>query len=355
MAELINTVDPVEQDNSSAVLPARTTVARQRHTAARWKLNWANSERAMVGSDSQRGRLLRAMSLESLRGFESVARHLSFTAAAEELCLTQSAVSKQVKALEESIGRLVFLRGSGSISLTTEGSLLYHGVRTMLGQMENLLERIVRPPRAAVSVSVTPSFASLWLAPRLQRFRDAEPLVDLRVDGSEVQAALDKEGFDVGIRLSDTAPTRGQWTALARERIMIVAAPRLARGIRELSDLRSVALLNFHDPLNRFPWMSWTNWLARRGMVQHREQPVLHFSQYEHLVKAATEGVGVALGRTPLVLPLLHGKALENVLPDEIEDGLAYHIGMSERARQREEVLRFCAWVSAEMAARPEG
>lgn len=107
---------------------------------------------------------LRAMSLDAIRGFESAARHLSFTAAAEELFLTQSAVSKQVKSLENSLGKALFLRGGKGLSLTPEGRQLFEAARTALAQLASAVDGLLAVDRVSVSVTTTPSFAALWLA-----------------------------------------------------------------------------------------------------------------------------------------------------------------------------------------------
>ena len=104
---------------------------------------------------------LRAMSLDAIRGFESAARHLSFTAAAEELCITQSAVSKQVKNLEDALGAALFLRGGKGLSLTTKGRELYEAARAALGQLASAVDRLQAVDRESVAVTATPSFAAL--------------------------------------------------------------------------------------------------------------------------------------------------------------------------------------------------
>lgn len=290
---------------------------------------------------------LRAMSLDALRGFDSAARHLSFTAAADELCLTQSAISKQIKSLEDALGVPLFLRGAKGLSLTPEGRLLQQAARAAIEQLAGTVERLIAPERSAISVTTTPSFASLWLVPRLARFQADAPDIDVRVDASEAIAYLDRDGFDIAIRLS---PPGQAAVALVRERLMLVAAPTVAARIHRASDIRAVTLLVYHDPNARFGWMSWGEWYRRLGLTAAASQPCLYFSRYEHVVAAAAEGAGVAIGRTPLILPLLASGELQVVLPDAGIDGMEYQVVMSEHAQARPAVQRFQAWLTRELA-----
>ncbi|MBI5258276.1 MAG: LysR family transcriptional regulator [Burkholderiales bacterium] len=297
-------------------------------------------------------RLLRAMSLDALRGFEAAARSLSFTAAAEELSLSQSAVSKQVKALEDLLGRPLFVRGPRGLGLTTEGRQLHEGVRLALQQLEALLERVVQPAeRPAVDISTTPSFASLWLVPRLAAFRAEAPDVDVRIDASETPRALDREGFDLAVRLARPEQAEAGWQLLARERLMLVAAPALARRLRQVADLATAPLLVFNHPVERHAGMAWAHWQARLGWTSSAETPVYQFSQYEQVLGAAAEGLGLAIGRSPLVLPALHAGALEVVLPATTQQGLGHYLVQRSDTAPRPAAHRFAQWLARSLAA----
>ncbi len=290
--------------------------------------------------------VLRAMSLDALRGFDSAARHLSFTAAADELCLTQSAISKQIKSLEDALGVPLFLRGAKGLSLTPEGRQLQQAARQAIEQLAGTVERLLAPERSAISVTTTPSFASLWLVPRLARFQAEAPEIDVRIDASEAIANLDRDGFDLAIRLS---PPGQAATALLRERLMLVAAPPVAARIHCPGDIRDATLLVYHDPNARFGWMSWGEWYRRLGLTAAVSQPCLYFSRYEHVVAAAAEGAGVAIGRTPLILPLLARGELQVVLPDAGIDGMEYQVVIADHADARPAVHRFEAWLTREL------
>ncbi len=290
------------------------------------------------------------MSLDAIRGFESAARHLSFTAAAEELCITQSAVSKQVKSLEDALGTALFLRGGKGLSLTPEGRQLFEAARASLTQLASAVDRLLAADRVSVSVSTTPSFAALWLAPKLAQFQQLEPAIDVRVDASEARANLEREGLDMAVRLSPVLPGEPGPPPLLQEQALLVAAPGLAARIKTADGILRTPLLVYYDPATRFPWMSWPAWYERLGLKQSAQQPCLYFSQYEHVVTAALQGAGIAIGRTPLVLPLLRSGQLEVVLPGESVAGLGYRIVMSAHSAERPAVQKFRAWLERELA-----
>lgn len=290
------------------------------------------------------------MSLDAIRGFESAARHLSFTAAAEELCITQSAVSKQVKSLEDALGTALFLRGGKGLSLTPEGRQLFEAARASLAQLASAVDSLLAVDRVSVSVSTTPSFAALWLAPKLAQFQQLEPAIDVRVDASEARVNLEREGMDMAVRLYPVQPGDEGSPPLLQEQALLVAAPAVAARINAAADILATPLLVYYDPATRFPWMSWPDWYERLGLKQATQQPCLYFSQYEHVLTAAVQGAGVAIGRTPLVLPLLRSGQLEVVLPGETVAGLGYRIVISAHSGERPAVQKFRAWLERELA-----
>lgn len=293
---------------------------------------------------------LRAMSLDAIRGFEAAARHLSFTAAAEELFITQSAVSKQVKSLEDALGAALFLRGGKGLSLTPEGRQLYEAARASLAQLASAVDRLLAVDRVSVSITTTPSFAALWLAPKLAKFQLLEPAIDVRVDASEAKVNLEREGIDLAVRLSPPPPGGEGPPPLLQEQALLVAAPAVAARISAVADILRTPLLVYYDPATRFSWMSWTAWYERLGLKQSAQQPCLYFSQYEHVLTAAVQGAGIAIGRTPLVLPLLGSGQLKVVLPGQTVEGMAYRIVTSAHSADRPAVQKFRAWLERELA-----
>lgn len=293
---------------------------------------------------------LRAMSLDAIRGFESAARHLSFTAAPEELCITQSAVSKQIKGLEDALGAPLFLRSGKGLSVTPQGRELYEAARASLGQLASAVDRLLAVDRQSVAVTTTPSFAALWLAPKLAAFQRLEPAIDVRVDASEARVNLEREGIDLAVRLSPWQPGADGPAPLLQEQALLVAAPAVAARVRERADIPGTPLLVYYDPATRFSWMSWTAWYERLGLKQSPQQACLYFSQYEHVMTAAVQGAGIAIGRTPLVLPMLGSGQLQVVLPEERVPGLGYRIITSTHSTERPAVQKFRDWLERELA-----
>lgn len=297
--------------------------------------------------DSAAARLLKTLSLDALRGFEAAARLGSFTAAAEALSLTQSAVSKQVRQLEDALGQALFVRAARGLSLTAEGRVLHAGTQAALRQLETTLSRLVPGQRRRVAVSVTPSFASLWLVPRLPAFHALAPDVDVQVDASEDSRVLERDGFDLAIRLSPPEQAEAAWRLLIPEQLVLVAAPAVAGRVRTPADLAQVPLLVFNHPIERHAGMGWRHWMDRFGLVASPTQPVFQFTQYEHVLRAATQGLGVAIGRLPLVQRALDEGSLQEVLADKVSVGLNTYLLLAPQAAGREEVRAFADWIAA--------
>lgn len=298
--------------------------------------------------------LLRSLSLDALRGFESAARLLSFTAAAEELSLTQSAVSKQVKALEDALGAPLFVRGARGLVLTGEGAVLFDDVGDALARLALAVERVQRgasPARARIAVTTSPSFASLWLVPRLPAFQARHPGVDIDVDSSTQNLQLERTGVDVAIRLTRSEDLPAGEVPLLRQRAMLVATPELAARIATPADLAREALLVFSQAGERFSQLSWARWHQRLGITAPPTQARSHFSQYEDLLRACAQGMGVAIGLTPLVAPRLASGELAVVLPQHAVDGPFYRLLVAPGSAQRPEVQAFCDWAREAMAA----
>ncbi len=190
--------------------------------------------------------------LELLPAFEAAARHLSFTKAAGELSLTQSAVSRQIQALEESLGGPLFERRTRALLLTERGQQFYKVVQASLEELQAATGKI-RGAAAArtVTVTTTPGFASLWLIPRLNGYLQSHPGVDVRISASYETVNLERSGVDIAIRYASSASMAGQ-RPLFEEEVIPVCSPALAadpaRPLREPADLRAHVLLHIDDP-----------------------------------------------------------------------------------------------------------
>jgi DNA-binding transcriptional LysR family regulator len=292
-------------------------------------------------------------SLDFLKGFDAAARHLSFTLAAEELYLTQSALSRQIKTLEDQIGHPLFHRGHRSLKLTEAGRALQPVVREALADVARAVASIrARHGVRRVSVSTTVPFASLWLIPRLPKFRQTHPDVEVFVSADNQVVEIEHGRIDVAVRYTQPHRAPADATFLFGERIVPVVSPLLlkdrSRPLKKLADLSHHVLLHLEDPLGRTPWVDWTTWLTSSGEGDLAAAGNLRFSQYDLLLQAAVSGQGVALGRSPLIDHALAEGQLVTPFPRRYDSPRGYFVLSSAAAEGRSEVGEFIAWLREE-------
>ena len=292
-------------------------------------------------------------SLDFLKGFDAAARHMSFTEAATEMFLTQSALSRQIKTLEEQIGHPLFVRGHRELKLTEAGVALQPVVRSVLADLARVVATIrARHGARRVSVSTTIPFASLWLIPRLPKFRQAHADVDVFVSADSSIVDLERGEIDVAVRYTqeDRAPKAAR--RLFGERIVPVVSPLLlrdkARPLRKLADLAHYLLLHLEDPLGRTPWVDWSSWLTSQGVSDLKPAGNLRFSQYDLLLQAAISGQGVALGRSPLIDHALAQRQLVTPFPKRYDSPRGYFALRGLHTAGRVEVQQFVEWLAGE-------
>lgn len=289
--------------------------------------------------------------LDLLRGFEAAARHLSFTRAAAELHVTQSAVSRQIKTLEEQLGVTLFRRLNRALLLTEAGQSLARAVGAALAGIDQAVARLAaiaddRP----VTVTTTVSFAALWLVPRLAQFRAAHPHADVRVAANNDFVDLARGGIDVAVRFCEPRAAPAGAVPLIGEEVFPVASPRLARRqpLKTPADLARHVLLHYEDPHGAFPWLTWREWLQALKVPDLKPAGALHFNQYDQAVRAAIEGEGVALGRAPLLERSLTRGELIAPFRGRVTVGRKYFVFVAPAARERPQVQRFAEWLLAE-------
>jgi DNA-binding transcriptional LysR family regulator len=295
-------------------------------------------------------------SLDLLRGFEAAARLLSFTAAAAEIHLTQSAISRQVQQLEEQLGVKLFERRTRALVLTAAGERYYREVSKALGLLREAATAVRAQSAPVVRVTTTVTFASLWLVPRLAQFQVEHGDIAVHVVADNVMRDLERHGLDASIRYCPQEIAGTDAICLFGEQVAPVASPALLKGrnIRTPEDLLQLPLLDIDDPNSTTIWLSWKVWCESMKLERPRESRGLTFSHYDQIMQAAIAGQGVALGRFPLVDPLLADRRLVKPLKDKrfaTRSHRAYWLLVSPAA-QRKEVRVFTDWIQAQ--AKPQ-
>ena len=297
--------------------------------------------------------------LDALVAFESAARHLSFTRAANEIALTQSAVSRQIQTLEERLGVALFRRMHRAIALTDEGRTLQLAVVDALVRLDRATRDIRQAERIkAVIVTTTAGFAGLWLIPRLSAFVAAHPGVDVRITTSYELVNLERDAVDVAIRYRpiDVALPAGSMT-LFGETVFPVCSPKLRASkvapLREPADLARHILLNMEGD-NSEQLLDWNLWLHALGVADLKPAGMLRFSSYDQIIQAAIAGQGVALGRRPLLERQLAGRQLVAPFRKSLVSPRGYCVIVSTRSADRPEVRAFVDWLVLTAAPQAE-
>ncbi len=299
----------------------------------------------------------RLPALDFIQGFEAAARNLSFTKAAEELFVTQSAVSRQIKALEDSLGFALFERRPRALVLTEEGQAFYRIAVETLERLQEATERLKSSGKSRpLAVTTSIGFASLWLIPRLQRFRQAHPEIDVRIAASNEMMNLERNLIDVAIRFCTPQAAPEHARRLFGSDAYPVCSPALLkdkkRPLREPHDLKHHVLLHFDFYGAHAPFMDWSSWLTSFG-AGDIAPPAMHFSQYDQMIQAAVGGQGVALGMTPLINEYIRKGTLAVPFRKSLDNPRAYFLIQSAAAARRPLVEKFVDWVLEE--ARREG
>jgi LysR family glycine cleavage system transcriptional activator len=290
-------------------------------------------------------------SLNALRVFEAAARYMSFTDASRELHITQTAVSHQVKALEGELGVALFRRGPRRVALTPVGRAWAAELGPIFAQLHaahRKLRGASRRGHGEVALSILPSFASRWLVPRLGRFLDVHPHIELRISTAAHLVDFATEPVDLGIRYGN-----GRYPGLAVEKLaadawVVVAAPSLLakRHPRAPRDLRGELLLHDDAP------EAWTSWLARQGVSGAALERHTEISDSSMLADAALRGQGIALARWSLIVDELATGRLQLVFPKlaPVLTGRAYYLAAPRENLRRPAVAAFWEWVRREAA-----
>ncbi len=286
--------------------------------------------------------------LNNLKAFEAAARHESFTRAAEELCVTQGAVSQQVKALEEGLGIKLFNRERQRLVITEAGRDYLTIVRDALDRIAVGTERLLQRQNAGVlTVSTSPDFAAKWLVHRLGHFAEVHSGIDLRVSATLHHVDFAREDVDLAVRHGE-----GNWPGLdtvqlSAEQLFAVCSPKLLSGRRRLgkpADILKFPLIHLDS---RTDWMRWLRAAGvDEGAVTHG--PVLNRASM--VIDAAINGQGVALARTTLAAWDLITGRLVRPFPDSLPLSKTYWIICPRATSSMPKIVTFRSWLLSEAA-----
>ncbi|KQW51263.1 MULTISPECIES: LysR substrate-binding domain-containing protein [unclassified Roseateles] len=299
----------------------------------------------------------RPLSVGPLRAFEAVARLLSFRAAADELSLTQSAISRQIQSLEEEIGCVLFLRGTRRVELSSDGAQLLPTAVAVLSKLDQAVRQIRRSRgRRVVNVSTFASFASLWLIPRMEAFQREHEDIDIRVSAYDRKVDLEDGEIDLALRYDDRPSVPADAVQLFEETLSPCVSPwylqKPPAPLKKPADLAGHALAEEDDARPSAEFLSWRRWLTVQGQpdLQPRRWLYLNFTYQQ--VQAALTGQGVALARLPLVHE--HVQRGELVEPfgkaGRLGCPFSYWLITGPNAARRPEVQQFADWVNQQAA-----
>ncbi|MDA9507176.1 MULTISPECIES: transcriptional regulator GcvA [Bradyrhizobium] len=290
----------------------------------------------------------RLPSLNGLRAFEAAARHLSFTLAATELNVTQTAISHQIRRLEEELGIRLFIRQNRALALTPEARDYLPGVRAAFNDLRLATDRLLRRDDDKVlTLSTLASLAAKWLLPRLTDFQEQHPGIDVRITTSTSLVDFQRDDVDAAIRYG-----RGQWPGLRADWLMAdelfpVCSPSLLRGDKPLQrpeDLRNHPLLHTSNANSD----DWRLWLTAAGLpADIAKQPGITFDMIFMTIQAAIDGIGVAMGRTSYVQDDIAKGRLVVPFKIALPADAGFYLVAPEGRREAPKLAAFRQWIVA--------
>jgi len=289
--------------------------------------------------------------LNALQGFVAAARLGNLSRAAEVLNLTVSALSHQIRGLEERLGQRLFVRGARGVQLTDDGRQLFERIAPQLEAIEKALQPCRVRRDDVLTLTLMPSFASSWLVPRLPRFLAAHPQLEINLQSSVAVVDFGREtGIDAGLRFGPGTWSGLQAVHLFDDWVSPTTSPAL---IERLGRPTLQTLAKF--PLLGAPGGRWSEWFERFGGTPP-QRFIATFDDSETLHRAAAEGLGVALGRETLARPLVEAGRLVPLFDEWLKAEFAHYLVYPARSEQHAGLIAFREWLLAEARAyRPRG
>jgi len=293
-------------------------------------------------------------SLNALRAFEAVARHLGYPAAAEELRVSPAAVKQLVRKLEETLGHTLVARKGRGLALTRNGLAGQEDLRAAMNHLAASVRKMrQRSDEKRLIISAEASFATAWLVPKLEKFRRQNPGVDVLVDSSQQIVDLAYSDVDVAIRYGVKADGTQVTIRLFDDQVFPACSPALAAGpprLTRLNDLASAPLI--HWDMSQMiwaretkKWFSWNGWLQQIGAADIQTSEGLYFSDYGLAVQAAIAGQGVVLASWPILRDAFDANLLVGPFSERISTDIGYDLVTTEQAQSRPEVAAFIEWM----------
>jgi len=284
--------------------------------------------------------------LNPLRTFEAAARHGSFTRAAEELLVSQSAVSRQILVLEEYLGLPLFMRDARGTRLTAAGEQYFAEIGPAFQLLANATERLHKSVTGSpLKIKVYATFAAKWLMRRLPRFQAQHPDIPVRISTAVAPVDFARDQVDAAIQLGRGNWTGGEATFLFDDEIAPVCSPTLlSASLDDPHLLKNYRLLHSH-----YRRSDWPDWLAAVKVTLPNDDDPMSFPSSLLTYQAAVDGLGIAMGQLPLLQEELHSGALIRPLPQTLKRDLAYYLVLPRDKSGDARLRLFRDWLLAEI------
>ncbi|MGV1831908.1 LysR substrate-binding domain-containing protein [Agrobacterium vitis] len=287
--------------------------------------------------------------LSSLRAFEAAARRASFKVAAEELLVTPTAISHQIRQLEAHLGFRVLNRSPRAVTLTIPGQALYEATAVGFGEIERVVAQLrVDTGPTVVTLSSTTAFLSHWLVPRMEALRKAVPTIDLRLHTSNVAEDLRPGGIETAIRYGDGPFPGVVSVVLCTDQLTPVCSPAL--GLSNLHDLRGATLIHIDGRSRSSPTPDWSCWCAQAGITGLKADAGPRFPDSMLAVQAAIAGQGVVIVSRILAADALAAGLLQAPFAQSLT-GNAYHFACAAEMEHRADIAALRTWFQASFSA----